>query len=56
MNFKSVKCPKSGKEKNRKSGIRTFENSRTLDGILEAFQKALIWLGGIRFEIGALLV
>ena len=28
----------------------------TLDGILEAFQKALIWLGGIRFEIGALLV
>ena len=28
----------------------------TLDGILEAFQKALIWLVGIRFEIGALLV
>ena len=23
------KCPESGKEKNRKSGIRTFENSRT---------------------------
>ena len=29
LNFKSVKCPESGKEKNRKSGIRTFENSRT---------------------------
>ena len=29
LNFKSDKCPESGKEKNRKSGIRTFENSRT---------------------------
>ena len=28
-NFKSVKCPESGKEKKLKSGIRTFENSRT---------------------------
>ena len=29
LTFKSVKCPESGKEKNRKSGIRTFENPRT---------------------------
>ena len=29
LNFKSVNCPESGKEKNRKSGIRTFENSQT---------------------------
>ena len=26
-NFNSAKSPASGKEKNRKSGIRTFENS-----------------------------
>ena len=29
LNFKSVKSPESGKEKNRKSGIRTFKISRT---------------------------
>ena len=29
FNFKSDKCPESGKEKSGKSGIRTFENSRT---------------------------
>ena len=29
LKFKSAKCPESWKEKNRKSGIRTFENART---------------------------
>ena len=27
--FSTIRGPESGKEKNRKSGIQTFENSRT---------------------------